>query len=947
MASSSKADVTEQEEEEEIDHFNDFTLVSSWERFISEIEATCRQWMAVGPKKLLEKGAVHLDSSDNIYKVKSDLKIAAKVYSMEYYFEVSNNGKTADWNSTLHDLHLCFGVKEFLVISPQSASGVVLDAPEATKLLSTVSIALSNCSSLWPAFVPVHDPSRQSYIGIQNMGTNFTRRFEADRIGSQVPIKFMHLEGLYELFVSKFAYCTADHSMHLFKVHLRMKLTYRTLPHDEDNDNNIQEPDAENADSETSLGGDNLNRKHWDDDCPWNEWYFAEDPVKGFDLVATWSEKVVESSLEMAELENASPHEAENWILAPNLSPILDSSKEDRIGFASQLLLLVNALDISFGVQFVEDFVSVQTPDSDNLNSSMVIPPQAVLDHVLKDLFLEGLQLPSFAKDEHKSFQAIKGAPLESLFTQFCLHSLWFGNCNIRAIAVFWIEFVREIRWHWEESQPLPRIPANGPIDLETCLINQKLQMLAICIQKKREQNEGVDASANMEKMQENIKGGEKSSSFHAKSQAFDGKRDSLFIPEDFNGSKTAVPKFNANSQDVHSADQSCSDSIRRGSSGPVGSMKLLKSCQSLHAPFTQSAPLMTEDMHEERLRAVEASGDSFNFSAQLERERLSSDMSAFKAANPDADFEDFIRWYSPGDWENDESATNLTEGVMDEWPPRGRLSQRMSDHGNFWRKIWVDAPILAAFEQKPLLDPNQEGEKILHHLETLRPRQLLQQMVCTAFRASADILNQTNFGSLKQMNMKMDQLYLTMASTLRSLQVNLSSNISETIEDVRRLCVVFEHVEKLVTLAASLHRKFRQEPRIAEAIFSDFYNFYLPTMEIGLADAVNEKEFDMKLQLSQDERQFVSNMFKPPTANQSWRKVLSMGNHLNGHEPILREIIFTVFDNASDSHYASVDGHDTSSSPRVNEHEIETYRMYTCGTSNDLRVALAVTSHD
>lgn len=36
------------------------------------------------------------------------------------------------------------------------------------------------------------------------MGTVFTRRFEADRIGSQVPIKLMHLEGLYELFVSKF-----------------------------------------------------------------------------------------------------------------------------------------------------------------------------------------------------------------------------------------------------------------------------------------------------------------------------------------------------------------------------------------------------------------------------------------------------------------------------------------------------------------------------------------------------------------------------------------------------------------------------------------------------------------------------------------------------------------------------------------------------------------------
>lgn len=43
----------------------------------------------------------------------------------------------------------------------------------------------------------------------------------------------------------------------------------------------------------------------------------------GFELVATWSEKMVESSLEMAELENASPHEAEKWMLYPKFSPNL------------------------------------------------------------------------------------------------------------------------------------------------------------------------------------------------------------------------------------------------------------------------------------------------------------------------------------------------------------------------------------------------------------------------------------------------------------------------------------------------------------------------------------------------------------------------------------------------------------------------------------------------
>lgn len=93
--------------------------------------------------------------------------------------------------------------------------------------------------------------------------------------------------------------------------------------------------------------------------------------------------------------------------------------------------------------------------------------------------------------------------------------------------------------------------------------------------------------------------------------------------------------------------------------------------------------------------------------------------MSAFKAANPDAVFEDFIRWHSPGDWEevdleNSVSSSDVgNEKSKDDWPPRGRLSKRMSEQGNLWRKIWGSVSGLPASEQKPLLDPNREGEKV------------------------------------------------------------------------------------------------------------------------------------------------------------------------------------------------------------------------------------------
>lgn len=950
MASTSKVDLSGEDDDEQLERFDDFTLASSWERFISDIEAVCRQWLADGPNNLLEKGAVKLDFSQKLYKVKMELKYAMKSYNMEYYFETSSGGKIADGDSTLHDLQLCFGVKDFLVIAPQSASGVVLDSPEASKLLSAVAIALTNCSSLWPAFVPVHDPSRKAYIGIQNMGTVFTRRFEADRIGSQVPVRLMHLEGLYELFVSKFAYSTLDFAMHLYKVHFTMTSTYRTIHHDDDD---LQSLGTEKEEYGDNHGSETRSRSQWDDDCPWSEWYSAEDPVKGLELTATWSEKTVESSLEMAELENASPHEAEKWMILPFLSPNLDSSEGNRVGFASQLHLLVDALNMSFDAQFMEDFVSVENPGSDNLKSSMIVPPPTVLDRVFKDLFHEGSQVAAFAKGEHKISRAIKGAPFGSLFAQFCLHALWVGTCNIRAIAVLWIEFIREVRWCWEESQPLPKIQANGSIDLSTCLINQKLQMLAICIEKKCEMNEDFQDCVGSNEhtydhMEEDSPVGDKTTNNQKHGDEFDGIQDSPLTEDRLHGSGTTTSRPSMKHGDIQSTDLKSSDHNRRGSAGAVGSTKLLKSYQSMHAPFTQDAPLMTEDMHEERLQAVEAFGNSFSFSAQLEKDILSSDMSAFKAANPDAVFEDFIRWHSPGDWENDDNKESgpskrpVTKGLKDDWPPHGRLSQRMSEQGNLWRKIWNDTPALPVYEQKPLVDPLREGEKILHYLETLRPHQLLEQMVCTTFRVSADTLNQTNFGGLKQMITKMEQLYRTMASTLKPLQTNHVSGNSETIEDLRRLCVIFEHVEKLLTLASSLHRTFLQAPRLSETIFTDYYNFYLPRMGTGSPGSleVDEKEFDVKYQVMTRERQCVSNMFSPPTANQSWRKVLSMGNLLNGHEPIVREIIFSVRDSLRNNHYAA-------HNPRGFQREIETYRMYICGTSNDLRVALSVTSCD
>ncbi|XP_020578793.1 rab3 GTPase-activating protein catalytic subunit isoform X3 [Phalaenopsis equestris] len=931
------------EETQEIEGFDDFTIASTWERFISEIEAVCRQWFVDGHKNLLDKGAECLGSRNNLYRMKRELKHGVKLYTMEYYFQIHSSDKAGQWDNDLHSLQLSFGVTGFLVIAPLSASGVVLDAPESSKLLSAVAIALSNCGSNWPAFVPVHDPSRKAYIGIQNMSTTFTRRFNSDRIGSQVPVRLLHLEGLYELFVSKFALTAVDFSTNCFSVRSTMRLSYRTPPYADDND---EGQDNINKQRKGDAVEDNHIKSQWDSDCPWAEWYSSEDPIK-----------VQVTSAQSSWRGGEKSHACLIWHGGERLVHFFLYAMEKRYmlhriddsigksGFALQLSLLISALDKSFEAKYLEDFVSAENSGSDISKTLDFIPPPAVVDRILKEIFHDGVESWNHMDFEGRNSRFIKGAPLGSLFAQFCLHALWLGNCNIRAIATLWIEFVREVRWCWEESQPLPKMSASSNIDLTTCLVHQKLQMLAICIEKKNlivhEHQNGVereDSVSNIHKVDLHDPC-DQSHDMIPKDSLDNSSSQKLVVQHDLE--ETLV------CSSIQGHETRSGDLLPKNykSAGVVESMMLLHSFQNMHSPIIQDAPPMTEDMHEERLRAAEVFGNLSSLSGQLERDILSSDMSAFKAANPDSVFEDFIRWHSPGDWESDEtedkSMQHTAKSTKPNWPPKGRLSQRMAEHGSSWRQIWNTSPAMPSSEQRPLLDPIREAEKILHYLETLKPHQLLEQMVCTAFGASADTLSQTKFGDLRLLKAKIDQLYSTLSSTLKSLQVIHVPDRVELIGDLKQLCVVFEHIEKLVILAASMYRKLSDAPRLSEAIFQDYFDFYQPKMGTGLASLCYDKDFNMKQVVKPHERDVIASFFPPPTASQSWRKVLSMGNLLFGHEPILREIIFSVSGDVSNGQYSG-GGHLVASIG-----DIETHRMYIRGTSNDLRVALSVTSWD
>jgi hypothetical protein len=71
-----------------------------------------------------------------------------------------------------------------------------------------------------------------------------------------------------------------------------------------------------------------------------------------------------------------------------------------------------------------------------------------------------------------------KASPPSSLFALFCRHAMFLSQ--VSDVGRLWAEFVRELRWYWENVDELPAV-CNQPPDHSTGYIEQKLCMLQVC----------------------------------------------------------------------------------------------------------------------------------------------------------------------------------------------------------------------------------------------------------------------------------------------------------------------------------------------------------------------------------------------------------------------------------------------------------------------------------
>ena len=207
----------------------------------------------------------------------------------------------------------------------------------------------------------------------------------------------------------------------------------------------------------------------------------------------------------------------------------------------------------------------------------------------------------------------------------------------------------------------------------------------------------------------------------------------------------------------------------RKGARCPVEGQSIRSNGHQVFAPYLQRPLPLTDDLMAQRRQWLGTSSSSgtkghsnlgiaklspmssqrdilerVEVANMMHRSKLLSDMSAFKAANPGCDLEDFIDWYgeprSPltDDQQAQEPLSSLSSSTMDAPNPEpcpsppAASSLAVERTREFWSKTWKEAPSVAAEDQEPLFRASDTVEIALDYLETLHPANLISSVLAT-----------------------------------------------------------------------------------------------------------------------------------------------------------------------------------------------------------------------
>uniref|UniRef100_A0A452TFP3 Rab3 GTPase-activating protein catalytic subunit n=1 Tax=Ursus maritimus TaxID=29073 RepID=A0A452TFP3_URSMA len=780
------------EPESEVFEITDFTTASEWERFISKVEEVLNDWKLIGNSlgKPLEKGIF----TSGTWEEKSDeISFADFKFSVTHHYLVQDSTDKEGKDEVLEDVIpqsmqdlLCmnndfpprahclvrwYGLREFVVIAPAANHDAVLSESKCNLLLSSVSIALGNTGCQVPLFVQIHHKWRRMYVG-ECQGHGVRTDFEMVHL-RKVPNQYTHLSGLLDIFKSKIG-CPLTP---LPPVSIAIRFTY--VLQDWQQYFWPQQPPDIDALVGGEVGGLEFGK------LPFGA---CEDPISELHLATTWphlTEGIVVDNDVYSDLD---PIQAPHWSVrvrkAENPQCLLGDfvteffkicrrkeSTDEILGRSTfeeegreiadithALSKLTEPAPVPIHKLSVSNMVHTakkkirkhrgveESPlNNDVLNTILLfLFPDAASEKPLDGSSSTDSNNPVSESEDYNLYNQFKSAPSDSLTYKLalCLCMINFYHGGLKGVAHLWQEFVLEMRFRWENNFLIPGL-ASGPPDLRCCLLHQKLQMLNCCIERKKARDEGRktntsdmypgDAGKAGDQLgPDNLKDMDKEKGEVGKS--WDSWSDS---EEEFFECLSDTEELKGNGQESgkKGGPKEMTSLKPEGRLYQHGKLTLLHNGEPLYIPVTQEPAPMTEDLLEEQsevLAKLGTSAEGAHLRARMQSACLLSDMESFKAANPGCFLEDFVRWYSPRDYIEEEVIDEKGNMVL-----KGELSARMKIPSNMWVEAWETAKPIPARRQRRLFDDTREAEKVLHYLAVQKPADLARHLLPCVIHAA------------------------------------------------------------------------------------------------------------------------------------------------------------------------------------------------------------------
>ncbi|XP_040922948.1 rab3 GTPase-activating protein catalytic subunit isoform X3 [Toxotes jaculatrix] len=847
--------------ESEVFEITDFTTASEWERFVSRVEEVLNDWKLIGNstgRLSVEKGEY---TSGTWKEKSQDINFADFKFFLTHYSLKEESDKddgkdkleedafplamkdllcmNNDFPPRAHCLVRWYGIREFVVISPGANCEAVISESKCNLLLSSISISLASSGCQVPMFVQIQQKWRRIYAG-ECQGPGVRTDFEMVHL-RKVPSQYNHLSGLLDIFKSKIG-CSLSP---LPPVNIAIRFTY--ILQDWQQHSWPQQP----PDFDTILGGEVGGVEFGK--LPFGA---CEEPISELHLAATWphlTEGIVVDNEVYSDLD---PLQAPHWTVrvrtAENPQCLLGDllteffklccrkeSTEEILGrrlaedegkensdISSALSKLtepaatvpISKLSVSNMMHSARKHIRRhrridESPlNTDILNSVLLyLFPDAAVEKSSENSKSKTAQANSCGKaDQDKSsdynlFLHLKSAPSDSLTYRLalCVCLVNYNHGGLRAVAHLWQEFVLELRYRWENNYLIYGLAGGAP-DLRCCLLHQKLQMLNCCIERKKARDDARKALDGSREREQRVSGGGQNSCPAPESTTSTREVSPGKSWDSWSDSEDEFFECLSDQGEVEAphteGEKDGGKSKAEGRLHPNNNMTLLNSAEPLYVPVTQDPAPMTEDLLEEQsevLAKLGTSAEGTHLRARMQSACLLSDMESFKAANPGCVLEDFVRWYSPRDYVEDEVVDEKGNKVV-----KGKLSARMMIPGNMWVEAWETARVIPARRQKRLFDDTKEAEKVLHYLAVQKPADLARHLLpCIVHAAILKLKEEESVEDIPSVKKSIQQ-----ATAQASKLLHPHNHDYKKLEDFINQLTAMETV---VTRARSLKAKF------------------------------------------------------------------------------------------------------------------------------------------